>query len=241
MGDDNGRALLEEQKLRLEIRDLSRPWYAKPVYLQALFPLLVGIASVAVLWNRGLFDAERANQQLELTQIAGEKSRLQKEVSNLEKQEKEAEAERASISSQIQVAREQLRDTSFALRAALAKETALKPVLEQYLRTTDEFAQAQQTATFAQIDVLTDQQDNFRTLKADIQRKAAQTDEERRRIDAELAAETTATREDDQKKKDQIAELTTKSKKRADEIRGAFQDLINERTSVLQSLGVCRE
>lgn len=77
------QADLEAEKLRLEIRELNRPWWQRPTYLQALLPvILVLVTSVGALtlaWTRGFFDGERAKLQEEKRslQIGVESARKQ--------------------------------------------------------------------------------------------------------------------------------------------------------------------
>lgn len=66
-------AELQARKLDLEIKELSRPWWKKPAYLSALFPLFLGVLTIFVAYNRGFFDTEAARLELK-------RERLQRDV-----------------------------------------------------------------------------------------------------------------------------------------------------------------
>lgn len=85
-------ANLEAEKLKLEIRDLSRPWWQRPIYLQALLPMTIVLVTtfgaVTLAWTRGFFDAERAKLRQERASLQTSIDSARRENSQLAEQTK---------------------------------------------------------------------------------------------------------------------------------------------------------
>jgi hypothetical protein len=76
----DGKFALENRKIELEIRDLSRPWFIRPQYLSAILPAIIGALTVLVLLNRGYFDAREERQRAEDIQLANKRAALTNDI-----------------------------------------------------------------------------------------------------------------------------------------------------------------
>ena len=92
------------RKLDLEIKELSRPWWQKPAFLSALFPLFVGVLAVFVAYNRGFFDTQaallelkRERLQRDVETFTTERNRLITDNKNLLQKNAELTAERGRL------------------------------------------------------------------------------------------------------------------------------------------------
>lgn len=78
--EDASLRYLNEEKLRLEVKNLARPWWK--TQLSAVVTLIIGLASAFVACNQGVFDAERSR-------LEAEKSLLSLEVKEFQIQKME--------------------------------------------------------------------------------------------------------------------------------------------------------
>jgi FtsZ-binding cell division protein ZapB len=90
LSDADPRVPLENEKLRLEIRELRRPWWQKPGYLAVVLPALISTLAVYVAYNKGYFDnqsaaleAKRERIQLDIERFTDQKDKLTKANSYL--------------------------------------------------------------------------------------------------------------------------------------------------------------
>lgn len=113
-------AELQVRKLDLEIKDLSRPWWQKPAYLSALFPLFIGVLAVFVAYNRGFFDTQaallelkRERLQRDVDTFTTERNRLTTDNKNLLQKNADLTAERE----QLLADQKQLRDQAASVES----------------------------------------------------------------------------------------------------------------------------
>jgi hypothetical protein len=71
---------IERKKTKLEVRDLSRPWFVRPQYLSAILPAIIGSLTVFVLLNRGYFDASEERQRAEDIQLENKRTALTNDI-----------------------------------------------------------------------------------------------------------------------------------------------------------------
>ena len=97
-------AELQARKLDLEIKELSRPWWQKPAFLSALFPLFIGALAVFVAYNRGFFDTQaallelkRERLQRDVDTFTAERNRLITDNKNLLQKNTDLTAEREQL------------------------------------------------------------------------------------------------------------------------------------------------
>lgn len=74
---------LERQKLALEIRELQRKWWQRPVYLSALLPMVLAALTVLAGILSGYFDRERAKLNSDISALKKEKDALIERTSAL--------------------------------------------------------------------------------------------------------------------------------------------------------------
>lgn len=96
----------ERRKIELEIRDLSRPWFARPQYLSVILPAIIGSLTVFVLLNRGYFDAREERQRAEDIQLENKRTALTFDIQR--KEASLASLERELTESKITVDLERL-------------------------------------------------------------------------------------------------------------------------------------
>jgi hypothetical protein len=123
-------AELQVRKLDLEIEELSRPWWKKPAYLSALFPLFVGVLAVFVAYNRGFFDTQaallelrRERLQRDVNTFTAERNRLITDNKNLLEKNADLTAEREQLLADQKNLRDQavsVESQRFALSGQLA-------------------------------------------------------------------------------------------------------------------------
>jgi hypothetical protein len=74
---------LEAEKLEQEIRDLKRPWYGKPSYLQPLATLLVAIVGGVIAFGTDVFKSNLLTLQREREKLQAENEVLQGQAQSL--------------------------------------------------------------------------------------------------------------------------------------------------------------
>jgi hypothetical protein len=67
---------LERQKLALEIQELQRRWWQRPVYLSILLPILLASLTVLAGILSGYFNRERTQLTQDIEALKAEKSQL---------------------------------------------------------------------------------------------------------------------------------------------------------------------
>ena len=60
---------LEEEKLKLEIKELNKTWFKKPSYLRVLLPSLIALGSVFYAFQSDLISVQREKNQLKKMQL----------------------------------------------------------------------------------------------------------------------------------------------------------------------------
>ncbi|MGA2466973.1 MAG: hypothetical protein ABSH06_21815 [Thermodesulfobacteriota bacterium] len=124
-------AELQVRKLNLEIKELTRPWWQKPAYLSALFPLFVGILALFVAYNRGFFDTQaallelkRERLQRDVDTFTAERDRLITNNKDLSQKNADLTAERERLLTDQKLLKDQAASVE-SQRYALSEELAL--------------------------------------------------------------------------------------------------------------------
>ncbi len=84
-------ARLEQQKLQLEIRELSRAWFLRPEYLAAILPAVVGMGTLLILRFTGYFKAETIRLENRRSELKNDIRQFESQKAELDKQLAEAE------------------------------------------------------------------------------------------------------------------------------------------------------
>jgi len=80
---------LERQKLELEIRELERKWWQRPVYLSILLPVALAALTVLTGILSGYFNRERKQLASDIEALKREKNALVQNVNDLATKNKE--------------------------------------------------------------------------------------------------------------------------------------------------------
>lgn len=108
---------LERQKLALEIQELERRWWQRPVYLSILLPVVLAALTVLAGILSGYFNQERR--------------RLKDDVALLKKQKSDLVQNANSLAAENKAAREQLQTTTELLNRVNVEAIKLNKALEE--------------------------------------------------------------------------------------------------------------
>ena len=99
---------LELQKLALEIRELQRAWWQRPVYLSILLPVVLGSLTVLAGILSGYFDRERTQLKRSIESLKRENTALLQAQSVIRQASADAEKRLRNFNEKYQLQSEQL-------------------------------------------------------------------------------------------------------------------------------------
>jgi chromosome segregation ATPase len=103
------KAQLEEEKLKLEIKELEGHWFKKPQYLQVLLPTTLAIFSLLYAITSGLFSSKQ--ELLELN-----KKRLETDIVAFEKEKQSLIYTNEDLKTKISKYNDSLQDRNLILK-----------------------------------------------------------------------------------------------------------------------------
>jgi chromosome segregation ATPase len=95
---------LETEKLRLEIADLKKRWWKRPVYIAALFPTLLALTTLIYGFSNGYFQAASERIKAENVKLENQQHDLKKEVEAFIAQKLEIEGQLKILSGRLEEA-----------------------------------------------------------------------------------------------------------------------------------------
>ncbi len=116
------RELLELEKLRFEIRELTKPWWKRPQYLAVFVPLWISAFALIAAWASGWFDLERQT-------LKKEKMVLQRDLSSLRLQIARSRESLASTQAILAKERKRVGDAIGLLDAARLQYASVAEIL----------------------------------------------------------------------------------------------------------------
>jgi len=124
---------LELAKLRLEIRELERPFWKRPSYVLSALPTLLAIATLVYGVTSGYFSAsftKLENQKYSLEQQIKEfdatRSTIEKQIAELQSQKQELEQRAAGMQSKMEGVKKATQEFVHALEAENSDEAGEK-------------------------------------------------------------------------------------------------------------------